>query len=116
MGKFTEVHREMAMEEGVRVEPDVIPDKTPVTEAPATPAPSRSPEIAGYLRTERHYIRDNNNVGYEGLTHQQCADRCTNAFQQLGFECKSFERILDTEIRIANPDALDTSSITRGDI
>jgi len=151
--KFTEVHREMAMEEGVRVEPEVlVPEERP-TEAPATAAPSRSPPIPGYERSERHYIRDNNNVGYEGLTHQQCADRCTNAFQQLGFECKSFEfgfhvregtnlcnlsdknrgtvntrkfqphdsydyfeRILDTEIRIANPDALDTSSITRGDI
>jgi len=149
--KFTEVHREMAMEEGVRVEPELVVEVKQPTEAPTTPAPSRSPPIPGYERVERHYIRDNNNVGYEGLTHQECADRCTNAFQQLGFECKSFEfgfhvregtnlcnlsdknrltvnklkfqphdsydyfeRILDTEIRIANPDAVDT--ITRGDI
>ena len=57
------------------MEPDVVPDLAPPTEAPTTPAPSRSPEIAGYVRTERHYIRDNNNVGYEGLTHQQCAGK-----------------------------------------
>jgi hypothetical protein len=148
--KFTEVHREMAMEEGVRVEPDIITQIEVPTEAPATAAPSRSPPIPGYERFERHYIRDNNNVGYEGLTHQECADRCTNAFQQIGFECKSFEfgfhvregtnlcnlsdknratvnskkyqshdsydyfeRILDTEIRIANSES---PSITRGDI
>jgi len=57
----------------------------------AITGPSRSPPIEGYEKIEGYYIRDNNDFQHPDLTLQRCADRCTNALKQFGYECKSFE-------------------------